>query len=123
MFSQDALGLALSDAALVLSTGICVPYAIALKKGWIPYYWMGVVLQHLIQTCVLTATVVWTFNRQWPWVQSGYLTLHALVRHESASPQRQAVLTDSAGHGHEDAFVHEHQWVSLLGLWSIRVNP
>ncbi|KAH6915930.1 sterol O-acyltransferase [Coprinopsis sp. MPI-PUGE-AT-0042] len=79
MFSQDALGLALSDAALVLSTGICVPYAIALKKGWIQYYWIGVALQHLIQTSILTATVVWTFNRQWPWVQSGYLTLHALV--------------------------------------------
>ncbi|KAF9563111.1 hypothetical protein CPC08DRAFT_721820 [Agrocybe pediades] len=52
MFSQDAITLALSDAVLVLTTGICVPFAKAMKNGWI---------------------------KNWPWVQSGFLTLHSLV--------------------------------------------
>ncbi|KAI0075307.1 MBOAT-domain-containing protein [Panus rudis PR-1116 ss-1] len=79
MFSEDAITLALSDAVLVGSTFICVPFAKAIQKGWIRYYWVGVILQHLWQTTVLAAAVTWTFNRHWPWVQSGFLTLHTLV--------------------------------------------
>ncbi|KAI9451689.1 MBOAT, membrane-bound O-acyltransferase family-domain-containing protein [Lactarius psammicola] len=79
MFSKDARTLALSDAVLVLSTGICVPFAKAVSKGWIKYYWTGVVLQHALQTFILFAAIKWTFNRQWPWVQSGFLTLHTFV--------------------------------------------
>ncbi|KZT21564.1 MBOAT-domain-containing protein [Neolentinus lepideus HHB14362 ss-1] len=83
MFSQDAITLALSDAVLVLSTGICVPFAKVIAKGWINYYWTGLAIQHVWQTIVLAVAVKWTFesghNRQWPWVQSGFLTLHTLV--------------------------------------------
>ncbi|KAH9019150.1 MBOAT, membrane-bound O-acyltransferase family-domain-containing protein [Lactarius hengduanensis] len=79
MFSKDARTLALSDAVLVLSTGICVPFAKAVSKGWIRYYWTGVVLRHALQTFILFAAIKWTFNRQWPWVQSGFLTLHTFV--------------------------------------------
>ncbi|KAI0310401.1 MBOAT, membrane-bound O-acyltransferase family-domain-containing protein [Amylostereum chailletii] len=79
LFSRDARVLALSDAVLVLSTSICVPFAKAVRNGWIKYYWTGVALQHLLQTFILFAAVKWTFNRQWPWVQSGFLTLHTLV--------------------------------------------
>jgi sterol O-acyltransferase len=64
MLSQDAITLAISDAVLVLSTGLCVPFAIALKKGWITYYWTGLVLQHLLQTSILFTAIIWTFNRQ-----------------------------------------------------------
>lgn len=63
MFSQDAVTLALSDGVLVLSTGICVPFAIALKNGWIRYYWTGLILQHIFQTSLLFAAIVWTFKR------------------------------------------------------------
>ncbi|KAF8892249.1 MBOAT, membrane-bound O-acyltransferase family-domain-containing protein [Infundibulicybe gibba] len=79
MFSQDAITLAISDAVLVLCTGMCVPFAMLVSKGWIRYYWTGVIIQHLFQTSVLFIAVTWTFNRQWPWVQSGFLTLHSLV--------------------------------------------
>lgn len=79
MFSRDAITLALSDGVLILSTGICVPVAKAIQTGWIRYYWTGVVLQHLWQTFVLFTVIEWTFNRHWPWVQSGFLTLHSLV--------------------------------------------
>ncbi|KAN0121276.1 MBOAT domain containing protein [Russula decolorans] len=80
MFSRDARTLALSDAVLVLSTGICVPFAKAVSRGWIKYYSTGVILQHLLQASILFSAIKWTFNRQWPWVQSGFLTLHSLVR-------------------------------------------
>jgi sterol O-acyltransferase len=79
MISKDARTLALTDAVLVLSTGICVPFAKAVNRGWIKYYWTGVIIQHTLQTFILFAAIKWTFNRQWPWVQSGFLTLHTFV--------------------------------------------
>ncbi|KAG1807910.1 MBOAT, membrane-bound O-acyltransferase family-domain-containing protein [Suillus variegatus] len=79
MFSRHAVTLALSDLLLVSTTILCVPFAKAISKGWINYYWTGAIIQHAFQTCVLLITVTWTFHRQWPWVQSGFLTLHSLV--------------------------------------------
>jgi len=37
------------------------------------------ILQHTIQTLALFTAISWTFNRQWPWVQSGFFTLHTIV--------------------------------------------
>ncbi|KAI0083952.1 MBOAT, membrane-bound O-acyltransferase family-domain-containing protein [Irpex rosettiformis] len=79
MFTDDTIMLFISDGILVLSTAICVPFAKAIQKGWISYYGTGVILQHLWQTAVLFTAIKWTFTRHWPWVQSGYLTLHTLV--------------------------------------------
>ncbi|KAF8074835.1 MBOAT, membrane-bound O-acyltransferase family-domain-containing protein [Lyophyllum atratum] len=79
MFSQDAIVLAISDAVLALSTWACLPFAFALKKGWIRYYWVGVTIQHILQTAILVSAITWTFDRKWPWVQSGFFTLHSLV--------------------------------------------
>jgi sterol O-acyltransferase len=62
-FSQDAITLALSDAVLVLTTGLCVPFAMAIRNGWIRFYWLGVVIQHTFQAAVLGIVVRWTFNR------------------------------------------------------------
>jgi sterol O-acyltransferase len=61
--SQDAIILTLSDATLVITTGLCVPYALAIRNGWIRYYWLGVVIQHTFQAAVLAIAVLWTFNR------------------------------------------------------------
>jgi len=63
LFSQDAVTLAISDAVLVGSTFICVPFARAMKNGWIQYYWTGVIIQHTLQMCVLFGAISWTFNR------------------------------------------------------------
>lgn len=80
MISQDAKTLAFSDAVLVASTALfCVPYAKALQTGWLRYNTFGLLIQHLFQTTLLFTAIVWTFNRRWPWVQSGFLTLHSLV--------------------------------------------
>ena len=63
MFSRDARTLALSDGVLVLSTGLCVPFAKLIRGGWIRYHWTGVILQHILQTTILGIAVTWTFNR------------------------------------------------------------
>ncbi|THH16971.1 hypothetical protein EW146_g3763 [Bondarzewia mesenterica] len=79
MISRDAFTLIISDAVLVLSTGLCVPFAKAISRGWIRYYSTGVMLQHAFQALVLFIAIRWTYHRQWPWVQSGFFTLHSLV--------------------------------------------
>lgn len=63
LFSQDAITLAISDAVLVASTALCVPFAQAISKGWIPYHRTGLIIQHLFQTLVLFTAITWTFNR------------------------------------------------------------
>jgi hypothetical protein len=63
MFSKDAMTLVVSDAVLVASTAICVPFAKAISKGWMPYYWTGLILQHFLQSLILFGAVTWTFNR------------------------------------------------------------
>jgi sterol O-acyltransferase len=61
--SQHAMMLAISDAILVLSTGLCVPFAKAVANGYIKYRWYGVVIQHIWQASVLFVAVRWTFNK------------------------------------------------------------
>ena len=63
MISRDAITLAISDGVLVLNTALCVPFAKAVAKGWLKYYPLGLVLQHLWQCAVLGIAVTWTFNR------------------------------------------------------------
>lgn len=79
MFSRDAIVLALSDAVLVLSTVLCVPFATMINQRWLRYSSTGVVIQHIFQAIILGVAVVWTYHRQWPWVQSGFLTLHSFT--------------------------------------------
>ena len=110
--------LALSDALLVATTVLCVPFAKAISKGWVNYYWTGAILQHIFQACVLLVSVTWTFHRyvpphtiisttenprQWPWVQSGFLTLHSFVR--KLSSHLAVLLTTGTGHDYEDALL------------------
>lgn len=63
MFSRHAVTLALSDALLVATTVLCVPFSKAISKGWVNYYWTGAILQHIFQACVLLVSVKWTFHR------------------------------------------------------------
>ncbi|KAF8603802.1 MBOAT-domain-containing protein [Ceratobasidium sp. AG-I] len=79
LFTRDALTLAISDAVLVTSTFICVPFVQALQKGYIRYYYTGQILLHVYHAVTLSLAIRWTFNREWPWVQSGFFTLHTLV--------------------------------------------
>ena len=79
LFTRDATTLAISDAVLVSSTFICVPFVQALQKGYIRYYYTGQIILHIYQMITLGLAIQWTFNREWPWVQSGFFTLHTIV--------------------------------------------
>ncbi|KDN47666.1 hypothetical protein RSAG8_03456, partial [Rhizoctonia solani AG-8 WAC10335] len=79
LFTRDAKTLAISDAVLVCSTFVCVPFVKALQKGYIRYYYTGQTILHIYQMITLALAIQWTFNREWPWVQSGFFTLHTLV--------------------------------------------
>ncbi|GAA6021432.1 hypothetical protein JCM10207_004731 [Rhodosporidiobolus poonsookiae] len=78
LISEDAWALALSDGVMVATTVLCVPFGKLLVSGWVRYYGPGVIIQHVAQTAFLAIAVRWTFHRNWPWVQSGFMTLHAL---------------------------------------------
>ena len=139
MLSRDARTLALSDAVLVLSTGICVPFAKAVSRGWIKYYWTGVIFQHLLQASILFAAIKWTFNRlvfspfsavtdnltnmgsQWPWVQSGFLTLHTLVRGLTYLTHMQSaeIRSFDPDDAHENAFLYGNQWLLAIRVPTI----
>ncbi|KAJ1306733.1 hypothetical protein OPQ81_007721 [Rhizoctonia solani] len=79
LFTRDAKTLVISDAVLVCSTFVCVPFVKALQKGYIQYYYTGQLILHIYQVIMLALAIQWTFNREWPWVQSGFFTLHTLV--------------------------------------------
>jgi len=78
LFSRDAWVLLLSDATLCASTFICVPFALVLKRGWVSYWPTLIWAQHAWQAALLFSVIRWTQYRDWPWVQSGFLTLHTL---------------------------------------------
>lgn len=80
---EDGWALALSDGVMVVSTFLCVPYAQVsprsspsqpfeadlgralqmLNRRWIPYWRFGAILQHLLQTAFLGASVAWTVHK------------------------------------------------------------
>ncbi|KAN0063718.1 Sterol O-acyltransferase 2 (Sterol-ester synthase 2) [Thecaphora frezii] len=78
LFSKDARILALSDAVLIASTFICVPFVKVCQKGLLRYWPVAVWLQHLWQSALLFAVIKWARYREWPWVQSGFFVLHTL---------------------------------------------
>jgi sterol O-acyltransferase len=75
LISTDVLVLALSDAIMVGSMFVCVPFVKGLVNGWYGYYWVGAALQHAWQCVFLGMAIWWGFHRQWYWVQSGFLVL------------------------------------------------
>ncbi|GLB41942.1 putative sterol O-acyltransferase [Lyophyllum shimeji] len=123
MFSQDAIMLAISDLVLVLSTCVCLPLAYAMKKRWIRYYWTGMIIQHVLQSSILAGAITWTFNRKWPWVQSGFLTLHSLVMimkmHSYISVNGQLQLT---GMQSDEALQVLRRATNTVGGWDQAIN-
>lgn len=80
LITGDALVLAISDAIMVGSMFVCVPFVKGLVNGWYGYYWVGVAIQHAWQCVFLGMAVWWGFHRQWYWVQSGFLVLRECAR-------------------------------------------
>ena len=63
LIGKDGLVLALSDAVLVGSTVVCVPFMQLVEQGWIRYQWTGLVIQHVAQALFLGSAIRWTFFR------------------------------------------------------------
>lgn len=63
LISGNALELAISDAVLVGSSYLCVPFVRLIERGLVPYYWVGCGLQHAAQLLYLAITVIWVFNK------------------------------------------------------------
>ncbi|KAI7819920.1 MBOAT, membrane-bound O-acyltransferase family-domain-containing protein [Gamsiella multidivaricata] len=78
-FSQDAIILAISDFGLVFSTGFAFVLVKMFAKGWMRYMVSGMVVQHCLQLVFLLTAIAWTIWRDWPWVQSGFFTLHCIT--------------------------------------------
>ena len=78
VFSRDAKILIASDAVLILSLFVCVPYIKLIKYlGWPSRYIAP--LQYLWEFGLLLAVIAWSRYRDWPWVQSGFFVLHTLA--------------------------------------------
>ncbi|KAI7851655.1 MBOAT, membrane-bound O-acyltransferase family-domain-containing protein [Circinella umbellata] len=79
LFSKDGLTLLISDMTMVTTTITSVLFSKLLIWGVIPYEPLGALLQHVCQTVFLFLNIYWIFRRDWPWVQSGFFTLHTIV--------------------------------------------
>ncbi|KAI7875901.1 hypothetical protein K492DRAFT_135997 [Lichtheimia hyalospora FSU 10163] len=79
LFSKDGLALLISDMTMVTMTLCSVVFSKMLMLGIIHYETTGWIIQHVCQTVFLFFNIYWTFWRDWPWVQSGFFTLHTIV--------------------------------------------
>lgn len=63
LITADWRMLALTDAALVLSSSFALALVGGMRAGWWAYGNAVKTVQHIVQTCYLMAFVVWTINR------------------------------------------------------------
>ena len=106
--------LALIDGSMMGAMFFCVPFVQALQHRRIEYYWTGAIIQHTFQTVYLFTAIWWGYHRQWYWVQSGFLVLHALSNLMKVGRTASSVcppLTNCP-----DALVHGAQWDAGDGL-------
>lgn len=73
--------LALSDGAMVLSTGVSVPFQMLCRrsKGWLRWENLGMPIQSVFQLGWLVLWVNWPFIFNWTWTAQVFFTLHTLV--------------------------------------------
>lgn len=111
LLSEDLLGLMISEIVLFSGSLLAVPLVKAIQHGWIKYEWTGVVIQHTYQTLMLAVAVKWTFDRQWPWVQSGASARSpawVIVRFDTSYRVLHPAVPRSY---HEDALLYGCQWL------------
>lgn len=80
LFTQDIWELAVSDLAMIASTGLSLPLHLLYKnsKGWLKWKNGGMAVQSAFQAVWLA---VWTdlpFFRNWTWTAQVFFTLHLL---------------------------------------------
>ncbi|KAI8059931.1 MBOAT, membrane-bound O-acyltransferase family-domain-containing protein [Gilbertella persicaria] len=79
LFSRDGLALLISDLIMVSMTTFSVLFSKMLVWQVFDYEKVGFIIQHVCQAFFLFMNIYWTFWRDWPWVQSGFFTMHTIV--------------------------------------------
>ncbi|KAG0192973.1 hypothetical protein DFQ28_007005 [Apophysomyces sp. BC1034] len=79
LISKDSLALLAADLTMVSTTMLSVVFSKLLIWGVIKYETTGVMLQHVGQALFLFLNMNWIYWRDWPWVQSGFFTMHTVV--------------------------------------------
>ncbi|KAI7870549.1 MBOAT-domain-containing protein [Spinellus fusiger] len=79
LISKDGLALLISDMCMVGMTLFSVLFSKLLVWRVIKYETTGWILQHMCQMVFLMVPICWIFMREWPWVQSGFFTMHTVV--------------------------------------------
>ncbi|CEG76762.1 Putative O-acyltransferase [Rhizopus microsporus] len=79
LISKDGLALLISDLTMVSMTLFSVLFSKLFLWNVLPYDTIGFIIQHIGQACFLFFNIYWTFWRNWPWVQSGFFTMHTIV--------------------------------------------
>lgn len=80
VMSRDLLMLAISDAVLVGHTFFCVALIKFLHRYSIARGFGLLIFQCVWYLTVMVSVIVWIRVRQWPWTQSGFFVLHAMVQ-------------------------------------------
>jgi hypothetical protein len=76
--SRDLLVLGVADLVLILFTFTAWLLQAAVARRWVGG-WAVPVLQHLLQAALFGLAALFIYARDWPWVQSGSLMMHAIV--------------------------------------------
>ncbi|KAL8970237.1 MAG: hypothetical protein Q9197_003924, partial [Variospora fuerteventurae] len=73
--------LALTDAAMVLSTSLSLPLHKIFRntKGWLKWASGGMAVQSIYQACWLVLWVNWPFIYGWTWTAQVFFTLHTII--------------------------------------------
>ncbi|KAI9475774.1 MAG: MBOAT, membrane-bound O-acyltransferase family-domain-containing protein [Benjaminiella poitrasii] len=79
LLSQDGMALLISDIFMVSLTLFSVLFSKMFIWNVLPYETVGFIVQHICQALFLFLNIYWTFWRDWPWVQSGFFTMHTIV--------------------------------------------
>ncbi|KAI8981642.1 MBOAT, membrane-bound O-acyltransferase family-domain-containing protein, partial [Mycotypha africana] len=79
LFSKDGFTLLISDMIMVSMTTFSVLFSKLFVWNVLPYETVGYIVQHTCQAFFLFGNIYWTIWREWPWVQSGFFTMHTIV--------------------------------------------
>ncbi|KAI9254079.1 MBOAT, membrane-bound O-acyltransferase family-domain-containing protein [Sporodiniella umbellata] len=79
LISEDGFALLISDLTMVSMTLFSVLFSKLFLWNVLPYDTVGFIVQHVCQAAFLFFNIYWTFLRHWPWVQSGFFTMHTIV--------------------------------------------
>jgi len=78
LFLEDMAGLLLLDGAMVLTMFPIWWWEIIVSKGFCPWRSAELFIQHAYQTTWFLTFLYLILQRNWPWVQTAFVTLHTI---------------------------------------------